>query len=222
MIGGAPLVLADGHHRFETALQLPRRAAGRGRATLGGAAAIMTFVVELVDERAVHRADPPPGRRRRAGIDVRARSPTPSTCATRARTPPTASTRSTTRCAASAGSGSSTRAGSRSRCPGRRRRAPRRSPASTRRVAATDAAVIEALVVPTARRRDVAVPPRRAARSPPWSTRAPRPRPCSAHRSRWRGPGPPPSTGVRMPQKTTFFSPKPRTGMVFRSSGLNG
>ena len=23
--------------------------------------------------------------------------------------------------------------------------------------------------------------------------------------------------GVRMPQKTTFFSPKPRTGMVFRS-----
>jgi uncharacterized protein (DUF1015 family) len=23
--------------------------------------------------------------------------------------------------------------------------------------------------------------------------------------------------GIRMPQKTTFFSPKPRTGMVFRS-----
>jgi hypothetical protein len=23
--------------------------------------------------------------------------------------------------------------------------------------------------------------------------------------------------GVRMPQKTTFFSPKPRTGMVFRT-----
>jgi uncharacterized protein (DUF1015 family) len=23
--------------------------------------------------------------------------------------------------------------------------------------------------------------------------------------------------GVRMPEKTTFFSPKPRTGMVFRS-----
>jgi uncharacterized protein (DUF1015 family) len=23
--------------------------------------------------------------------------------------------------------------------------------------------------------------------------------------------------GVRMPQKTTFFSPKPRTGLVFRA-----
>ena len=28
---------------------------------------------------------------------------------------------------------------------------------------------------------------------------------------------PRPPRGVRMPQKTTFFAPKPRTGMVFRS-----
>ena len=26
------------------------------------------------------------------------------------------------------------------------------------------------------------------------------------------------AAGVRMPEKTTFFAPKPRTGMVFRSA----
>jgi hypothetical protein len=28
---------------------------------------------------------------------------------------------------------------------------------------------------------------------------------------------PPPTAHLRMPEKTTFFAPKPRTGMVFRS-----
>jgi hypothetical protein len=28
------------------------------------------------------------------------------------------------------------------------------------------------------------------------------------------------AAGIRMPEKTTFFAPKPRTGMVFRSLDL--
>ena len=84
-------------------------------------------------------------------------------------------------------------------------------------VAATDAAVVEALVVPRLPdatwhyRHDAhavaALVDKGAASaailcSPVTvaETRAPRP-----------------STGVRMPQKTTFFGPKPRTGMVFRT-----
>ena len=48
LVGGAPIVLADGHHRFETALNYRKELAPRGRT--GGADAIMTFVVELVDD----------------------------------------------------------------------------------------------------------------------------------------------------------------------------
>ncbi len=48
-IGGANLVLADGHHRFETACNYREelRAAGE---PVGGAGRIMMFVVELVDD----------------------------------------------------------------------------------------------------------------------------------------------------------------------------
>ncbi len=58
-IGSAPVVIADGHHRFETALayQEERRASTGGRA--GGYDLVMALVVELADEqlsvRAVHR-----------------------------------------------------------------------------------------------------------------------------------------------------------------------
>lgn len=57
-VGGAPVVVADGHHRFETALAYrdERRAAGDGP---GEHDQIMTFVVELADEelcvRPIHR-----------------------------------------------------------------------------------------------------------------------------------------------------------------------
>jgi uncharacterized protein (DUF1015 family) len=54
-VASAPVVLADGHHRFETASNYR----SERRADDAGAAAIMTFVVELADEqlcvRAIHR-----------------------------------------------------------------------------------------------------------------------------------------------------------------------
>jgi len=69
-VAGAPVVIADGHHRFETACTYRDElvAAGRDEA---GAAHIMAFVVELADDelfvRAIHRvlnglsgADPRP------------------------------------------------------------------------------------------------------------------------------------------------------------------
>ena len=70
IVGEAPLVLADGHHRFETALnyRAERRAAGIDDP---GAAAIMCFVVELVDDELwiepIHRLVDLP-----AGVDLRA------------------------------------------------------------------------------------------------------------------------------------------------------
>jgi uncharacterized protein (DUF1015 family) len=49
IVGDAPLVLADGHHRFETACNYRNELRASG-ADVGGADAIMTFVVELVDD----------------------------------------------------------------------------------------------------------------------------------------------------------------------------
>jgi uncharacterized protein (DUF1015 family) len=56
-VGESPVVIADGHHRYETSLAYrdEQRAAGSG----GGADLVMTYVVELVDEeltvRPIHR-----------------------------------------------------------------------------------------------------------------------------------------------------------------------
>jgi uncharacterized protein (DUF1015 family) len=49
-VGAAPLVIADGHHRYQTALtyQAERRAAGDGA---GGQDSIMAFVVELSEDQ---------------------------------------------------------------------------------------------------------------------------------------------------------------------------
>jgi uncharacterized protein (DUF1015 family) len=61
-VGSAPVVIADGHHRFETALTYQRE-----RAPGGPQDAVLAFVVELVDDelsvRAIHRllAGLPPG-----------------------------------------------------------------------------------------------------------------------------------------------------------------
>jgi uncharacterized protein (DUF1015 family) len=49
-VGGARLVLADGHHRFETALAYRDELHSRGEPT-AGADGIMTLVVELADEQ---------------------------------------------------------------------------------------------------------------------------------------------------------------------------
>jgi uncharacterized protein (DUF1015 family) len=71
MVGDGPLVLADGHHRFETACNYRNELRGAG-GTVNGADAIMTFVVELVDDELciepIHRMlELPPD------VDVRAR-----------------------------------------------------------------------------------------------------------------------------------------------------
>ncbi len=57
-IAGAPMVLADGHHRFETACTFRDKCVARGLDP-SGAASIMALVVELADEQlsiqAIHR-----------------------------------------------------------------------------------------------------------------------------------------------------------------------
>jgi uncharacterized protein (DUF1015 family) len=58
-VGANPLVLADGHHRFETALAYRDECRRDNTGGLAGAEAIMTFVVELADDQlsieAIHR-----------------------------------------------------------------------------------------------------------------------------------------------------------------------
>jgi uncharacterized protein (DUF1015 family) len=54
VVGSAPVVVADGHHRFETALNFQKEQGGSG-----GQDAVMTLVVELVEDQlsvqAIHR-----------------------------------------------------------------------------------------------------------------------------------------------------------------------
>lgn len=59
VVGSAPLVLADGHHRFETALAYAQARLATGHADDTGAGSIMAYVVELSEEQlqvqAIHR-----------------------------------------------------------------------------------------------------------------------------------------------------------------------
>jgi uncharacterized protein (DUF1015 family) len=81
-VAGAPVVLADGHHRFETARNYHAERAAVGAAD-PGAASIMALVVELADEqlfvRAIHRlirgAPADLRARLRANFDVRDAGP---------------------------------------------------------------------------------------------------------------------------------------------------
>ena len=139
LVGSAPLVLADGHHRFETACNYRDERAPRA-CDDPGAAAIMCFVVELVDDELtiepIHRLVDLPDRHRparRARRRVR-RSTTPGPVT------PEAVDALTARMRADTGSASSTRSGLALAVPAPGSRARPRSPASTRRVAATDAA----------------------------------------------------------------------------------
>ena len=58
LVGSAPLVIADGHHRYETALAFQEESRGQGRAG-PGEDSIMAFVVELAEHqlwvRPIHR-----------------------------------------------------------------------------------------------------------------------------------------------------------------------
>ena len=213
VVGGSPVVLADGHHRFETALTYRDELRSSG-VPPAGAAAIMTFVVELADDELciepIHRLlDAPSGTDLRAvladAFEVRAAG---------ANTPDgvdalegamrdrhglglvddrglaLAIPHADARTAALAGE----------------------HPA----VAATDTAVIEALVVPRLPdatwqyRHDAhgvaALVDKRVATAAILCS------PVSVALTRAAA-----VDRVRMPQKTTFFWPKPRTGMVFRT-----
>ncbi len=58
-IGRSPIVVADGHHRFETALTYQEERSAAGNSSDAGASALLAFVVELADDqldvRAIHR-----------------------------------------------------------------------------------------------------------------------------------------------------------------------
>ena len=213
IVASAPLVLADGHHRFETACNYRNELREQG-VDPGGAAAIMTFVVELVEDELciepIHRlVDLPPATDVRARLDdafdIRAAG---------ANTPEGVDALEAAMCAEQAlglvdGRGLALAIPR----PAVRAEALANEHAA---VAATDAAVIETMVVP--RLPDAAWDYRHDARAVAAlvdkgnAAAAILCSPVSVAQTR--------SAAVdraRMPQKTTFFSPKPRTGMVFRT-----
>lgn len=210
IVSGAPLVLADGHHRFETA------ASYRAECRPGdeGAAAIMTFVVELADDELniepIHRVIDLP-----AGVDLRDRLDDAFTITDAGPATPEGVDALQDQMAASEGIGLVDGRGLALAVARREVRAAALAgdhPA----VAATDAAVVEALVVPRLPEASwrywhdaatVAAFVEKATASAVVLCR-----PVSVAQTRSAA-----LARVRMPQKTTFFSPKPRTGMVFRA-----
>jgi uncharacterized protein (DUF1015 family) len=211
-IGGAKLVLADGHHRFETACTY-REELRAGGEPVGGAGAIMMFVVELVDDELdiepIHRLLDLPepvdlvGRLEQA-FDV-------VECGTNsADAIPALQARMTGEHALGVVVGQSLYLA----IPHPEARATAlgdEHPA----VAATDAAVVEALVTPRLPEATwkfwhdagavAALVDKGAAGAAILCS------PVSVAQTRAAA-----VAGARMPQKTTFFTPKPRSGMVFR------
>jgi uncharacterized protein (DUF1015 family) len=213
LVAGSPLVLADGHHRFETALNYRNELRAEG-AEPGGAAAIMTFVVELVDDELciepIHRLIDAP-----AGADIRARLGDAFEIRDAGPNRPDGVDALTEAMGAEHGIGIVDDRGLALAVPHADARAGAlvdEHPA----VAATDAAVIEALVVP--RLADATWHYRDDAQSVAalvdkgTATAAILCSPVSVADTRAAA-----VDRVRMPQKTTFFWPKPRTGMVFRT-----
>jgi uncharacterized protein (DUF1015 family) len=211
-IGGAPVVLADGHHRFETACAYrdELRAAGRD---VGDAGAIMMLVVELVDYELdiepIHRLLELPD-----GVDLRARLADRFEIVDVA---PYAADRVDDLQHAMADRhalGIVDRDGLALAVPRPDARAnalAEEDPA----VASTDAAVVEAMVkprLPEATWRywhDAATVAAQVDKGA--VTAAILCSPVSVAQTRAAA-----LDGARMPQKTTFFTPKPLSGMVFR------
>jgi uncharacterized protein (DUF1015 family) len=221
-IASQPLVLADGHHRFETALAYRRQRRERGEpdgasAAAGagaGAGAIMTFVVELAEEElcieAIHRLVTLP-----AGVDVRAALADAFRIEDAGPNTPDVVEAAERRMAAERALGLVDGHGVALLHP----RATVTTPAldaEPEAVRSTDAALVETVVVPRlaggewAYRNDAAacaaLVDKGAAHAAVLCS------PVSVAQTRAAA-----LAGVRMPQKTTFFWPKPRTGMVFRS-----
>jgi uncharacterized protein (DUF1015 family) len=213
LVGSSPAVLADGHHRFETALNYRNELRDAG-AAIEGADAIMTFVVELVDDELciepIHRLVDLP-----SGIDLRDRLVDAFDVRDAGSNTAEGIDALESRMHAEHGLGIVDGRGLALAVPDASARSAALA-AEHPAVAATDAAVVEALVVP---------------RLPEatWQYRADAQsvaalvdkgtagaailcRPVSVAQTRAVA-----IDRVRMPQKTTFFWPKPRTGMVFRT-----
>ena len=212
-IGETPLVLADGHHRFETACAYRDELRANGD-DVGGAAAIMMLVVELIEDELdiepIHRLLDLP-----AGIDITARLGDAFAVTACGAYADDAIDALQARMAAEHGIGIVTDAGlflAIARPDARAAALADEHPA----VAATDAAVVEALVMPRLPEAKwrywhdahaVAAQVDKGAASAAILCS-----PVSVAQTRAAA-----TDRARMPQKTTFFTPKPLSGMVFRT-----
>ncbi len=217
-VAAAPVVLADGHHRFETAATYRAERAAAERAAAGpdpGAASIMALVVELADEqlcvRAIHRLvhGAPPDLRTRLAVmfDVRAAGAnTPDAVAALQR-----------RMQVEGGLGLVDGSGLALLVPRPDRLAPELA-GQPEQLRSVDASVFDAGVRPAfgdaelTYRNDaptVASLVDKGAADAAVLLRA-----VTIDQIRAAA-----LARLRMPEKTTFFEPKPRTGMVFRRAG---
>jgi uncharacterized protein (DUF1015 family) len=211
-VSGSPVVLADGHHRFETACAYRDELRARGVET-GGAGAIMMLVVELVDDELdiepIHRLLDLP-----AGVDLRARLGGSFDVIDVGAYSAHEIDGLVSRMETDHGLGIVDRSGlavAVARPDARERALADEDPA----VASTDAAVVEALVAPLVPEATwrywhdagaVAAQVDKGAASAAILCS-----PVSVAQTRAAA-----TNRARMPQKTTFFTPKPLSGMVFR------
>ena len=212
-VGANPLVLADGHHRFETALTYrdERRRSGENDP---GAEAIMTFVVELADDQLsiepIHRLVHLPGSSGLHEVLSDAFTVTPAGANT-----PEGVSELEDSMRANGGMGLVDANGLALLVadPAIAARALAGEPAP---VSGTDAALFETVALPLLA--GASIEYRHDAQgvaalvASGVADAALLLRPVSVADSRAAA-----LAGARMPQKTTFFAPKPRTGMVFRS-----
>jgi len=206
-VARTPLVLADGHHRFETALAYEREVREAGGEP-GGASAIFAFVVELADDQLciepIHRL-----LRLTPGLDVRsALGDSFRIDAAGANTPE--GVEALEALMAEAGGIGLADAAGLALC------VPRSRLAEGNPLTSTDASLVEDVALPLLREADVSF--RHDAGTCAALVEkgtfgaALLLRPVSVADTRAAA-----EARLRMPQKTTFFRPKPRTGFVFRS-----
>lgn len=209
-VSRTPLVLADGHHRFETALNY-RRERSEAQQGTDGDGAILAFVVELSEEQLciqpIHRLLHLP-----SGFDARAALTAMFEVTGAGPNAPEGVDALEARMARDGGIGL-VDAGGLALC------VPRTGPPDGDPVASTDASLVETAVLPLLPGGEVTF--RHDARAcasfvdKGTASAALLLRPVSVATTRAAA-----EARLRMPQKTTFFYPKPRTGFVFRSLDL--
>jgi uncharacterized protein (DUF1015 family) len=213
-VGANPIVLADGHHRFETACNYRNELREAGETVdAAGAGAIMMLVVELDDDELdiepIHRLLDLP-----AEVDIRARLADAFEISDIGAYSSDEIEGLQTRMAAEHGIGIVDAAGLALAVPDPEMRA-RALADEDPAVAATDAAVVEALVAPRLPEatwrywHDAAAVAAQVDKGA--ANAAILCSPVSVAQTRAAA-----TNRVRMPQKTTFFTPKPLSGMVFR------